>query len=534
MIKLPGVTTTNREAERRPSFDLAVFLIVLLALAFRLYRIDFPMVDGHSWRQITNADIARHYTEGSLNLFIPRVSWGGLNGIVGMEFPLLQYVTGLLWRLTTEVHAVARLVSVAFSITGVVAIYFLGTRLFGRPAGRAAAFLLAISPSAVYFGRAFLSDTPMMTFMIIAVLAWDRYFDRPSTSRAAIAALPTMLCALVKLPAILVFAPIIGLAWARGGWRGVFERRLFAGCVASLVVIAGWYWYADRIYLETGLTQAVFRPSGTYPQAVAPGVVYASVSHFATVERLTDSEFWRDMLLRFWLLHLTPIGFVGALLAPLLLVRSRAGAAVGSWLLGGAALLVVSAEGQWQHEFHQLPFLPPFMLAFGVVAAPAFDGAFLARFVRLRIAALVVGSLLVALALVSFATSPVLPHLYRTTREFAPASHFINFGNIIQGLVPPDALVVTVDYDRGGANSPMLLFFSRRQGWSFDIYSITPGVIEHLRAHQGAQFFATVIKQGIEQERIEVLDYLAQFETVPTPPRADQLLLVDLRRPKAR
>jgi len=534
VIKYPGVNHTPREIERPRSFDLAIFLILLLALAFRLYRIDFPMVDGHSWRQITNADIARHYTEGSLNLFVPRVSWGGLNGIVGMEFPLLQYVTGLLWIGTTELHWVARSVSVAFSLAGIVAIYFLGTRLFGRPAGRAAAFLLAISPSAVYFGRTFLSDTPMMTFMIVAVLAWDRYFDRPTTAGAAMAALVTALAALVKLPAILVFAPIAGVAWARGGWPGVFDRRLWGACLASLAAVAGWYWYADRIYLETGLTQAVFRPSGTYPQAQAPGVVYASVSHFATVARLTDPTFWSNMVARFWGLHLTPLGFIAVALSPLWLWRQRTGAVVGLWTLGGATLLVVSAEGQWLHEFHQLPFLPPLMLAFGVVAAPLFDRDQLFRVLKPSLAAGLSAIALTAVATLSFVTSQVQHDLYRTTPEYAPATHFIHFGNVVQGLVPPDALVVTVDYRLGGANSPMLLFFSRRQGWSFDLHTISPQVIENLRVHYGAKFFATAIAPKIGQERIAVLDYLSQFETVPTPPQADQLLLVDLRRPKAR
>jgi len=528
------VTTIHREAERRPSFDLAIFLIILLGLAFRLYRIDFPMVDGHSWRQITNADIARHYTEGSLNLFAPRVSWGGLNGVVGMEFPLLQYLTGLLWRVTGELHAIARLVAVAFSVAGIAAIYSLGTRLFGRPAGRAAAFLLAVSPSAVYFGRSFLSDTPMMTLMIVALVAWDRYFDRPSNPRAIVAAALTMLCALVKLPAILVLAPMAGLAWARGGWPGVFDRRLVAGVVASVAVVAGWYWYADRIYLETGLTQAVFRPSGTYPQDQAPGVVYTSISHFATTDRLTDLSFWWDMVARFWRMHLTPLGFLAVALSPLALWRQRLGAAVGLWVLGGLALLIVSAEGQWQHEFHQLPFLPPLMLAFGVIAAPAFDGARVARFRKPPLSVSLAAMALTAIAVASFVASPVRHDLYRTTPEYAPATYFIHFGNVIQAAVPPDALVVTVDYERGGANSPMLLFFSRRQGWSFDLSTISPAVIENLRVRYGAQFFATAIGKEIGRERQAVLDYLAQFETVPTPPQADQLLLVDLRRFKTR
>ena len=295
MIKYPGVTTLDREAGRRSSFDLAAFCIILLAAAFRLYRLNIPFVDAHSWRQVTNADIARHFSEGVMNPLLPRVSWGGLNGIVGMEFPLLQYLTASIWLVTGESEAVARLVAAAFSVGAVIAIYFLGTRMFGRPAGRAAAFLLAVSPSAVYFGRSFISDTPMLMFSVLAVLAWDRYFDRPTTGRAAIAAVVTALAALVKLPAILVLGGIGGLALSRMGWAAIRDKRLWAGTLAAIAMVGGWYWYADRISLETGLTQAVFRPSGTYPADVAGDVFYRSVSHWATRELLLSGEFWLEM-----------------------------------------------------------------------------------------------------------------------------------------------------------------------------------------------------------------------------------------------
>lgn len=524
------MATSDRRVDRA-SIDWAAVSIVLLAVAFRLYRIDIPLVDGHSWRQVTNADIARHFTEGSLNLFVPRVSWGGLNGVVGMEFPLLQYLTGLLWLLTGESHVIARLVSIAFSVSAVVTIYFLGTRLYGRPAGRAAAFLLAVSPGAVYFGRAFMSDTPMLAFMIGAVLAWDRYFDRPTPARAWTASLLTALAALVKLPAILVLAPIAGVAWSRRGWSGLWDRALVAGCAAAVGTVVAWYWYADWIYLQTGLTQAVFRPSGTYPQDLAPGVVYTSVSHFATWERLTDGAFWWEMLLRFWRLYLTPIGFVGAVLAPFFVWRSRSGAVIGLWTLAGIMLLVVSAEGQYLHEFHQLPYLPPLALAFGITAAPLFDGSFLSRFAPRRMAVAVVGITLTVVAILGFRGSDVLPNLYRVKPGGPAAAHFLEFGSVVQGSITPDALLVTVDYTEFGANSPMLLYYARRQGWSFDTSSISPYAIENLRVRHGARYFVSSNRRELEGVRIQVLDYLAGFERVDTPARLPDLLIVDLQRP---
>lgn len=532
MIKYPAVTTTNREAGRRPSFDLSVLLIVLLALAFRLYRLDVPFVEGHSWRQVTNADITRHFAEGIMNPFLPRVSWGGLNGVVGMEFPLLHYLTAIVWRVFGESHISGRLVSMAFSIASVILIFILGRRLFGPAAGRGAAFLFAVSPSLVFFGRAFMSDTPMVTFMIAAVIAWDWYFEQPHPSRAVIASTLTALAALVKLPAIVVLAPIGGLALSWLGWGAFRNRALWAGCAIAVALIAAWYWYADRIFLETGLTQAVFRPSGTYPADIAPNTFFYTTYHFATRARLLSSEFWLGLTDRFWGLHLTGPGAVGALVGLIFSWRAGRALPVLLWVLGAFALIVVSAEGQWNHEFHQLPMMPALALLFGVGAAPLFDGAYLKRYMPIGVAVAAMSVVLTAAAVQGFRGSNVIAGLYRpdylTTR-------FIDQGNFIQSVVPPDALIITVDYNQFGVNSPMLVYFARRQGWTFDQASISPDVIENLRKRYGVQFFFSSMGDGLLQGRDDLRFYLEGFERVPLPPGLQgRLVAVDLRKPRAK
>ena len=146
------MTATGRKAA---SLDLALLAILLVALGLRLWYITTPLIDAHSWRQVTNADIARHFAEDSLDILRPEVSWGGRDGVVGMEFPLLHWLTGIVWRVTGESSVVARLVTTLFSLAGVVSIFGLGARLFGRPAGLGAAWLMAVSPSIAFFGRSF-------------------------------------------------------------------------------------------------------------------------------------------------------------------------------------------------------------------------------------------------------------------------------------------------------------------------------------------------------------------------------------------
>lgn len=532
MIKYPAVTTPNREAGRRPSFDLAVFLIVLLAIAFRLYRLDVPFVEGHSWRQVTNADITRHFAEGTMNPFLPRVSWGGLNGVVGMEFPLLHYLTAIVWRIFGESHISGRLVSMAFSIASVVLIFILGRRLFGTAAGRGAAFLFAVSPSLVFFGRAFMSDTPMVTFMIAAVVAWDWYFEQPHPSRAVIASALTALAALVKLPAIVVLAPIGGLALSWLGWEAFRNRALWTGCAVAVALIAAWYWNADRVFLETGLTQAVFRPSGTYPADIAPNTFFYTTYHFATAARLLSTEFWLGLTDRFWGLHLTAPGAVGAFIGLFFAWRSGRALPVLLWVLGAFALLVVSAEGQWNHEFHQLPMMPALVLLFGVGAAPLFDGAYLKRFMPIGLAVAAMSVVLTTSSVVMFRGSNVIPGLYRPAYL---TTFFIDHGNFIQSVVPPDALIITADYRQFGANSPMLVYYARRQGWAFDQSTISPHVIENLRTRYGVQFVFSSMGDALFESRDNLRFYLEGFEPVPLPPELQgRLVAVDLRKPRAK
>lgn len=526
------MTNTNREAERRPSFDLAVLLILLLAIAFRLYRLDIPFTEGHSWRQVTNADITRHFAEGPMNPFMPRVSWGGLNGAVGMEFPLLHYLTAIAWRIGGESQFVARLIAMTFSLISVVLIFLLGRRWFGAPAGRAAAFLFAVSPTMVFFGRAFMSDTPMVTFLVAAVLAWDWYFERQQWNRLVIAVVLTALGPLVKLPAIVVLAPIGGLALSWLGWGAFRNRAVWVGCATAVAAVAAWYWHADRIFLETGLTQAVFRPSGTYPRDVAPDVFFLTTFHFATAERLLGSEFWVGMLDRFWSQHLTASGFVGVLLGSFFCWRVGRALPVLLWLLGGVTLIVVSAEGQWNHEFHQLPIMPALALLFGVAAAPLFDAEYLRRFMRIGPAVVVISVVLTVTAVFAFRGSNVIPALYRPDYL---STHFVTKGDFLQTVVPPDALIITVDYEQYGGNSPMLVYYARRQGWAFDGATISPAVIERLRTRYGAAFFFSSLGESFRQSRADLDFYLDGFERVTLPAHLQgRLVAVDLRKSRTR
>jgi hypothetical protein len=176
----------------------------------------------------------------------------------------------------------------------------------------------------------------------------------------------------------MILAPIAWVAWEAKGWKALKDRGLMIGTSAAVACIALWYWHADSIYHRTGLSEAIWHPSGNYapPIATVAGK-FIGIYHWSTRASLTDPAFYQDMLTRLWALHLTPAGFALILFALLATWHWPRRHVLDAWFGVVVLFVLVTIEGNRHHEFHQLPLLPPAALFFGLVAAPAFDGAWL-------------------------------------------------------------------------------------------------------------------------------------------------------------
>jgi 4-amino-4-deoxy-L-arabinose transferase-like glycosyltransferase len=511
---------------RLRGFDVTLLLILCLATAFRLYRVDVPYVDAHSWRQVQNADIARLWSRGPFNLFYPPVSWGGPDGVIGSEFPLVHAVTAGVWRAFGYSDALGRFVGVCFSVAAVWALYLLGARLFGKPTGRAAAALLAISPGAIYFGRLILSDTPMVLFSILGIWGYLAYFDEGRPRFAVMGAVCVALAGLVKLPAALVFMPVAWIAWRAKRWQGIFDSWFLPTTVAAAGAIGLWYLHADRIAVQTGLTVAIFRPAGTLPWDVMPFTGPISpVSSWTRLETLRNMRVWGTLWERMVWLHLTPIGTALVFIGFATLWRCTRRTVVDAWTLAALLFCLVSMEGQRHHQFYQLPLLPPLMLYAGAAAAPVFDRRSYRRFGSAALPAMGVALLAVSLlAVVQFRHSGVIPDLYRVGWMNYP---LIRAGEAINHATPKKALLVTIEYDHGGTNSPMLLYFADRHGWSFDAESMLPITIDYLRT-QGACYVATSHWSLLEAIRPQSARRILQFREIPLSDADPDYRLFDL------
>ena len=112
-----------------------LWLILFLALALRLHRVDYPLADWHSWRQADTAAVSRNFIKNGVDLLRPRfddlsnVASGKENpeGYRFVEFPLYNWLhAGLAQNLSFfNLVAWGRLLSIGFSLGSLYFLYLL-------------------------------------------------------------------------------------------------------------------------------------------------------------------------------------------------------------------------------------------------------------------------------------------------------------------------------------------------------------------------------------------------------------------------
>lgn len=507
---------------------LALVLILALGASLRFFHLTDPFVDAHAWRQLDTAAMARNFHEGSFIPFDPQVDWGGRAGYLEAEFPLVPGIIAVFYRIFGLHEVIGRLVVIAFALGLIWAVYRLALTLDGRPAmARGAAFLVAISPAAVFFGRVVIPDTPMMFFTVVALIGFAEFGYTGSNRWLIAGAVSLTLACLLKLPAVFVGPAIATLLIQGRGWRVFRDPRVWAAGAMPLLLTAAWYWHAHVIFERTGLTMGILgAPTKMYPAYVSPGPWPSIYSKWSTAALLTDVTFYERMFMRFYHVLLLPIGLAGAVLGGFVW-RGRGRLAIAVWLVSLVVFFFIAGEVHRVHEYYQLPFVVVGALYFGAVAWPLFDRAWITQRIgagRIRLAAYVAAVTLLALA--SFYASSV------TQAYFGPrgmAVVMLQAGRAVDAATDDnDVAIVVDDY---GIMSPIFLYFAHLKGWAFEPGDLSPPVIDNLR-QLGARYFVTTQWSEVKKLRPEAAAFLERYEEVGLAGAPGNTRLVDLRRRK--
>ncbi len=150
-------------------FNKIGFWIILFS-AIRMFGITNPPLEiGHNWRQSTGLMLSRNFLEVDNNILYPRKDdHKGLSGIVGIEFPLLNYGHYLVSELFGYTHWYGRLLNLIVSSLGIWFFY----KLFSQELGRQVAFYATIALlSSIWFAfsRKMMPDTFCISLVIIGL-----------------------------------------------------------------------------------------------------------------------------------------------------------------------------------------------------------------------------------------------------------------------------------------------------------------------------------------------------------------------------
>ncbi len=201
------------------SMWLLIF-ILLGSFAVRLYKIDNPVADWHSWRQADTAAVSRNFYKEGFTPFIPKyddmsvvseiVHDVNLNRYRFVEFPISNTITYFGYIVNGGVdERIARMVSVLFSLGSLVFIYFITKKYADTMTAIFAAFFFGFLPYNIYFSRVILPEPSLVFFSLGMVYFVDRYIWEDKKKLFVIGLIFTVCALLTKPYAVFYGLPLV-------------------------------------------------------------------------------------------------------------------------------------------------------------------------------------------------------------------------------------------------------------------------------------------------------------------------------------
>lgn len=434
-----------------PEFWLIV--IILIAFFARLYKIESPIADWHSWRQADTAAVSRNFYKEGYTPFIPK--YDDMTGVTEdprvipninpnryrfVEFPIYNSLVYYFYLLNGGVdEKLARLVNILFSLGSIIFIYLLSKKYFGAATALLSSFLFALLPFNIYFSRVILPEPSLVFFSLGMLYFVDRWIKENTWSLYWLSFIFIMSAFLTKPYAAFYLLPLIITYYKMEQRWWPVPRRYFLLFIPAILPFIAW-----RVWMSN------------FPAGI-PGSKWLFDGDENTRIRFRPS-YWRWILGdRFGreILGITGtiLFFIGFLRKPL---------TNQSWFLhflafGSFAYLAVLAKGNVQHDYYQTFIIPALVIfsARGFVELVKGIPSFVPRLITIPLA-------LLFLPLMLYLTWGEVKGLYQVNN-----GAIVTAGKHADAILPKDAVVVA-PYQGDTA----FLYQINRPGWSVVAYPL--------------------------------------------------------------
>ena len=200
-------------------------LILILGLITRLYKINSPIADWHSWRQADTAAVSRNFVKDGINMLYPKyddissIQSGILNpqGLRMVEFPIYNAIHAMLFTsigiFSLEIWG--RLLSVIFALISAVFIYSIGKKVYSSKIGLIASSFFLLIPFNIFFTRVVLPESLGVAFALSGMYFLISFSKKETYLNLILSGILFSLSFLIKPFFIFYFVPFIPIFWGK-------------------------------------------------------------------------------------------------------------------------------------------------------------------------------------------------------------------------------------------------------------------------------------------------------------------------------
>lgn len=464
-------------------------VILLGGFGVRLYKINNPVADWHSWRQADTASVSKVYVQDGIDLLHPKyhdvskiqTGYFNPNGYRYVEFPIYNALNAMLYQsfpvLSLEVWG--RLLSIFSALLTVYFLFEIGKRIGGSAVGLMAAFFYAFIPYNIYFTRVILPDPMSVMLGVGSVYLFMRYLEKESKAWLISSSSMFGLAMLVKPHAIFFAVPIAYLTLDKWGIRKTMSKKwLFISL--NIIFLPFFLW---RIWM--------------YQAELLRGIAHWAWSFNGNHIRFRPA-FWRwlfgervgKIILGTWGLSLLAVGLAA--------VKSKK-YLIYMFLLGSFLYMSVFASANVMHDYYQLFIVPSICLVAANGAVELWNNkSFNFIFTKLFL-----GFVIVMMLAMGFYE---IKDNYRIND-----TGMIGAGQEADKILPKDALVIA-PYN----GDTTFLYQTNRWGWP----QVTTSIDEMIA--DGADYYISV-----NQSDPDTINFRKKFATVEAN---DHFVILDLHK----
>lgn len=213
-----------------------------------------PLESGHHWRQVTGLMVARNFLEVDPNILYPRVDdHGSSSGVIGMEFPSMNYLYFICAKVFGYTHWYGRLINLIISSLGLL--FFYRLVVLGGYKERLALHATIILGASIWFSfsRKMMPDTYCISLIFMAWYCGLRYLREQQWLHLLFFTLLSSLAILSKIPAGIYLALFLPILLGHSS-KSSKKLHLLLASLPSLLLCYYWYFvWNPQLALESGM-----------------------------------------------------------------------------------------------------------------------------------------------------------------------------------------------------------------------------------------------------------------------------------------